>query len=72
MAKEKSSKNYGVGHEDANPFYNETHMFRGEKYTIDSPHGSVFTGVEVRESNVMETVIKGTKHAGGARKGHKK
>lgn len=72
MPKAKHSKNYGPGTMEANPFFGgEEHEFKGEPYTIISPHGSEFKSAPVRGDNVMNDVIRATKHAGGAKKGKK-
>jgi hypothetical protein len=69
MAKKSTSKNYGVGEFDANPFFGgEETEFKGRPYTIMSPHGSEF-GVgylPIDETNNMADVIEETEWHGGA------
>jgi hypothetical protein len=42
-----------------------THEFTGEKYTIHSPHGSVFEGLNVKDGNSMDEALSKVKKNGG-------
>jgi len=67
------SECYGPGPRrlERNPFFGglETH-FEGERYTVDSPHGSEFGGggeLEIRDTNTMdEQIERYGGNAGGA------
>lgn len=75
IARRASTKNYGEGQFEANPFFaGEETEFKGKPYTIMSPHGSEF-GVGyllIRDSSEMADAIEAEANHGGIKGSGKK